>query len=90
MLSLCIKNFRNNPFDYLPHEEQYITNPKDVVLINYNPVELPNAPKSNVAIAMYELNYGKGKVIAFGIYSDDVIQNANLNHIFTQIFENYL
>ena len=87
---LCIKNFRNNPFNYLPHEEQYITNPKDVILINYNPVELPNAPKSNAAIAMYELNYGKGKVIAFGIYSDDVIQNAKLNSLFTQIFENYL
>lgn len=87
---LCIKNFRNNPFNYLPHEEQYITNPKDVILINYYPIELPNAPKSNAAIAMYELNYGKGKVIAFGIYSDDVIQNAKLNSLFTQIFENYL
>ncbi len=87
---LCIKTFRNNPFNYLPHEEQYITNPKDVILINYNPVELPNAPKSNAAIAMYELNYGKGKIIAFGIYSDDVIQNAKLNSLFTQIFENYL
>ncbi len=87
---LCIKTFRNNPFNYFPHEEQYITNPKDVVLINYNPVELPNAPKSNVAIAMYELNYGKGKIIAFGIYSDDIIQNAKLNSLFTQIFENYL
>ena len=61
-----------------------------MVLINYNPVELPSAPKSNVAIAMYELNYGKGKIIAFGICSDDVIQNATLNCLFTQIFENYL
>ncbi|HEY6537200.1 MAG TPA: N,N-dimethylformamidase beta subunit family domain-containing protein [Candidatus Nitrosocosmicus sp.] len=89
-LSEHIKTFRNNPFGYLPHEENYITNPKDVVLINYNPVTLPSAPKSNVAIGMYELNYGKGKVIAFGIYSDDVIQNANLNKIFTKIFEYYV
>ena len=87
---ICIKTFRDNPFGYLPHEEQYITNPKDVILLNYNPVELPSAPKSNVAIAMYELNYGKGKVIAFGIYSDDIIQNANFNSVFTKIFENYL
>jgi hypothetical protein len=87
---ICIKTFKNNPFDYLPHEEQYITNPKDVILLNYNPVELPSAPKSNVAIAMYELNYGKGKVIAFGIYSDDIIQDANFNSVFMKLFKNYL
>jgi len=87
---ICIKTFRDNPFGYLPHEEQYITNPKDVILFNYNPVELPSAPKSNVAISMYGLNYGKGKVIAFGIYSDDIIQNESFNRIFTKIIENYL
>ncbi|MER5175277.1 MAG: N,N-dimethylformamidase beta subunit family domain-containing protein [Candidatus Nitrosocosmicus sp.] len=82
---LCIKTFRNNPFDYSPHEEQYITNPKDIILLNYNPIELPNAPKSNVAIAIYELNYGKGKVIAFGIYSDDIIQNVKFDKYFTDL-----
>ncbi len=81
----CVKMFKNNPFDYLPHEEQYITNPKDVIVINYNPVELPSAPKSNVVIATYELNYGKGKVIALGIYSDDIKQNENFNRYFVKL-----
>ncbi len=81
----CIKTFRNNPFDYSPHEEQYITNPKDVILLNYNPIELPSAPKSNIAISTYELSYGKGKVIALGIYSDDIIQNVNFDKYFTKL-----
>ena len=48
----CIESFRNNSFGYLPHEEQYITNPNDVILFNDNPILLPNAPKSNVIIAI--------------------------------------
>lgn len=78
----CIKSFRNNPFDYLPYEEQYITNPKDIILLDYNPILLPNVPKSSVAISTYELNYGKGKVIALGIYSDDIIQNKKFKRLF--------
>ena len=31
-----IAKFANNPFKYSPHEEQFITNPKDVILLNYN------------------------------------------------------
>jgi hypothetical protein len=82
---LCVKKFRNNPFNYFSHEEQYITNLKDIILLNYKPIELPNAPKSNVAIATYELNYGKGKVIALGIYSDDIIQNENFDKYFVKL-----
>ena len=32
----CVKSFQNNPFGYKPHEEQYLDNPHDVVLFNYN------------------------------------------------------
>jgi hypothetical protein len=85
LCDLCIKSFKNNPFGYLPHEEQYITNPNDKILFNYNPIELPSAPKPNVAIAMYSLDFGKGKVISFGIYSDDIIQNANFLKFFTDL-----
>jgi hypothetical protein len=85
----CIESFRNNSFGYLPHEEQYITNPNDVILFNYNPILLPNAPKSNVIIAIYELNYGKGKVIALGIYSDDVMQNENFLKSLNNLIANY-
>jgi hypothetical protein len=83
----CVKEFKNNPFNYSPHEEQYITNSKDIILLNYNPILLPNIAKSNVAIATYELNYGKGKVISFGIYSDDIIHNANFIRFFSNLLE---
>ena len=32
----CHMTFLNNPFGYKHHEEQYITNPKDIILMNYN------------------------------------------------------
>ncbi|MGN6624376.1 MAG: N,N-dimethylformamidase beta subunit family domain-containing protein [Candidatus Nitrosocosmicus sp.] len=85
---LCVKSFKNDPFGYLPHEEQYITNPNDKIIFNFNPVESSNAPslKSKVSIDAYYLNYGKGRVISFGIYSDDVMQNSN----FIKFFENVI
>ncbi len=41
----------------------------------------------NIVISVYESSYEKGKVIAFGIYLDDIIQNENFNTIFTQLLE---
>ncbi|MGN6347024.1 MAG: N,N-dimethylformamidase beta subunit family domain-containing protein [Candidatus Nitrosocosmicus sp.] len=89
---LCVKSFEDDPFGYLPHEEQYITNPNDKIIFNYNPVESSNAPslKSKVSIDAYSLNYGRGKVISFGIYSDDVIQNSNFIKFFDKIIMNTL
>jgi hypothetical protein len=84
---LCVKSFENDPFGYLPHEEQYITNPNDKIIFNFDPVESSNAPsKSKVSIDAYTLNYGKGQVISFGIYSDDVMKNSN----FIKFFENII
>ncbi len=81
----CVKEFKNNPFGYLPHEEQYVTNSKDIILLNYNPILLPGIHISNVVIATYQLNYGRGKVISLGIYSDDIIQNENFIKFFGNI-----
>jgi hypothetical protein len=88
----CIKEFKDNPFGYSPHEEQYITNPNDKILFNFEPVESSNAPslKSKVSIDAYSLNYGKGKVISFGIYSDDVIHNPNFVKFFNNLVMNTL
>jgi hypothetical protein len=86
----CIKRFFNDPFGYTPHEEQYITNPKDRILLNYN-ASIPNRfsllfPK--LVIATYELQYKNGTVLALGIYSDDVLSNATfgkyLNNLLLQ------
>jgi hypothetical protein len=71
--------FANNPFSYAHHEEQYLTNPNDIILLNYNGT-VPNYKKQPKPIfASYELEYGKGRVIALGIYSDDIITDNRFN-----------
>jgi hypothetical protein len=81
----CVITFANNPFAYTHHEEQYITNPNDMILLNYNASLLSKNPKSvknatsahAYMIAAYELNYKKGRVIGLGMYSDDIIYHRN-------------
>lgn len=83
--------FVNDPFAYSPHEEQYLTNPNDIILLNYNasvPVDNTTIPSRQV-IATYELNYLKGKVIALGIYSDDIITNGSFNRYFDNLLLHY-
>jgi N,N-dimethylformamidase beta subunit-like protein len=93
---LCDIVFNNNPFKYNHREEQYITNPKDKILLDYNasiigshnndnnnntmPYNVKNISQhtgTKIKIATYQLDYGKGKVISLGIYTDDIIQNFN-------------
>ena len=139
----CDFIFDNNPFNYMPHEEQYITNPKAIKLLDYNALELVYknetaqlernntqllnyyhdiiAAKSNsqlqqisnnnsflseyynvlllnnsnasnmrrVPIAAYELNYQKGKVVAMGIYSEDIITDHKFNQFFDSLMLKY-
>ena len=40
-------------------------------------------------IATYELNYQKGKVVALGIFSDDVIDNTKFNNFFYRLLTKY-
>jgi hypothetical protein len=88
----CVGKFENDPFGYRPHEEQYITNPRDIILLNYNASIVlfgdQHLMKSKPVVATYELNYGKGKVIALGIYSDDILLNDKfdiyLHNLFVQ------
>jgi hypothetical protein len=79
-LSISSATFLNDPFEYLHHEEQSITNPKDTILLDY---KMANAPSHTATdkdmVAAYELNYIKGKVYSIGIYSDDVIHNLKFD-----------
>jgi hypothetical protein len=77
----CDITFANDPWEYQHHEEQYITNHNDKILMNYN-AALLHYPSLKPVIATYELNYQKGKVVSLGIYSDDIITNKR--------FDNYL
>jgi hypothetical protein len=86
-----IAKFANNPFEYSPHEEQYITNPKDVVLLDYNatvPEDTSNKT-GGIVVATYELNYLKGKIIALGLYSDDIITNGGFDRYFDNLLLQY-
>jgi hypothetical protein len=85
----CEITFTNDPFEYRHHEEQYITNPHDIILLNYN-ASLSNHPiQMRPVIATYELNYQKGKVISLGIYSDDIIGNGRFDRFFDSLLLQY-
>ena len=87
---LCITKFSVDPFNYKSHEEQMLTNPKDVILLNYDVSGFKSSfhhPTKNIVVATYELKYGKGKVIALSIFSDDVIQNGNFVRYFDSLFK---
>ena len=82
----CKIVFLNNHFGYKHHEEQYLTNPKDMILMNYNALVMStknyHPPMAKPVIAAYQLNYQKGKVIVLGIYSDDIITNGKFDKFF--------
>ena len=85
--------FGNNPFGYLKHEEQFITNPNVTILLDYN-VTIPTIYQDkfpDYRIATYEHNYKKGKVIDFGIYlSEDVLGNERFIRFFDSILFKYI
>lgn len=86
----CSITFKFNPFNYIHHEEQYLTNPKDIILLNYNATNLNYKPIPNIVVATYELKYGKGKVISLGIYSDDIINHDSFDRFFDNLFVKYV
>jgi hypothetical protein len=45
----CSITFDNDPFEYKHHEEQYITNPKDVILFNYD-ASISNHDKQSLLV----------------------------------------
>jgi hypothetical protein len=86
----CDITFANDPWEYQHHEEQYITNPSDKILMNYNASLLHYPiPSLRPVIATYELNYQKGKVISLGIYSDDIITNEKFDRYFDGLLMQY-
>lgn len=85
----CVSRFVNDPFGYKPHEEQYVTNPKDIVLLNYNASVPEYLFHKKPVIASYELNYKLGRVIALGIYSDDIISNGKFQRYLDSLLLQY-
>ncbi|HYX55844.1 MAG TPA: N,N-dimethylformamidase beta subunit family domain-containing protein [Nitrososphaeraceae archaeon] len=85
----CVTRFADDPFRYTAHEEQYLTNPKDIILLDYNASLPTSLQPARYVIATYELNYQKGKVLALGIYSDDIIPNGKFDRYFDSLLLQY-
>jgi len=63
-------NYHYDPFNYEhsnPYEDNYVTNPSDVIITNYH-----STKDTSKIVATYQLSYGKGKTIMFGISSTRV------------------
>ena len=60
-------------------------------MLNYNATRSgPNSNKiGNAVVATYELNYQKGRVIALGLYSDDIIINGTFDRYFDNLILQY-
>ena len=79
-------SFKNNPFNYSHFEENYVSNPRNRILIDYG-VELPESmsQRENATVATYELDVGKGKVIMMGIYAQKLINNSDFLNFFQKL-----
>jgi hypothetical protein len=58
---LSISKFGNNPFGYTSNEEQYVTNPKDIILLNYNATLPRYLLHKKRVIASYETELSEKK-----------------------------
>ncbi len=76
--------FKNNPFNYTHSEEQYVTNSKAIILINYHAYNLTEQ-YPNAIVATYMMNYGKGKVINLGIWGHTLTNNETFLNYFDKV-----
>jgi plastocyanin len=82
--------FLDNPFNYTRFEENYVSNPNATILYDYGAVIPESVLNINDAItypkiATYELNYGRGKVIMLGLYSQNMAGNEAFMDFFDRI-----
>ena len=69
--------FKNNPFNYTHFEENFVNNPNDKILVNYDAMIAKNNPFVGSIVATYELDFGKGKVIMIGLYGQRLVDNKH-------------
>jgi hypothetical protein len=66
LCEICHISYLNNPFVYIHHEEQYVTNQGGIILLDYPFTNSDLNIPQKIVVATYELNYKKGKIIAIG------------------------
>ena len=82
--------FENNPFNYTHFEENFLTNSNAKLIYNYD-AKIPNDnPYRGSIVATYELEYGKGKVVMFGIYATKLVFNNMFMQFFDKIITKYV
>ncbi|MDQ3903771.1 MAG: hypothetical protein M3247_09060, partial [Thermoproteota archaeon] len=79
--------FANNPFGYNHTEEQYLTNPNDKIIFNFDAkirdvreIPIENSITLHPTVAIYELDNNSGnkttvKVISLSIFSYKLLNN---------------
>jgi hypothetical protein len=85
--------FGNNPFGYVKHEEQFITNPNVLIILDYNATVPYSQPGqfNDFKIATYEHDFEKGKVIGLGIYpTENLLNNSRFLTFFDSILLKYV
>ena len=63
-----------------------------MILLDYNatsPAAFISNMSGGVVVATYELNYLKGKVIALGLYSDDIMTNGGFDRYLDSLLLQY-
>jgi peptidoglycan/xylan/chitin deacetylase (PgdA/CDA1 family) len=78
--------FDKNPFNYAHFEENYVNNPKDEIILDYNATDPRN--KQSPTIATYVLHYHKGKVIVLGVYGYAILDNDKFIQFLEQLLLN--
>ena len=81
--------FRNDPFGITHVEEQYVTNPKVRILLDYN-ATINRPDPGQFVIATYELEYKKGRVITLGIWTvNKLFENERFLRFFDSLLFQY-
>jgi len=90
--------FTNNPFNYTHFEEQFVNNPKDLILLNYgikfpkdylqHEVLPPGKQNGNITVATYALKYGLGRVIMLGVYGQNLVNNKSFMNFINRLITN--
>ena len=81
--------FHNDPFGITHVEEQYITNPKAEILLDYNATV--DRPDEKFTIATYVLEYKKGKILTLGIWTvNKLFENERFLRFFDSLLFQYL
>ena len=95
-------SFANNPFNYTHFEENFLNNPNAHIVLDYKikfPKDYLNSGENkfpsgkkegDIIVATYELNYGKGQVLVFGLYGQNLSNNEPFLNYFGNRVKQYL